>query len=117
MIIALLGLSQSTGLLHTALHAHAICPLTGKVYHVHGEEEGGRGDCHGSDSPAHSDDECQVFAVFFQSAAPTAPQALLVPGDPAPDLSPCRAPPLAPVVRTFALWLLSPSLSPPGASA
>jgi hypothetical protein len=114
-IILLLGLAQGAGLLHTAVHAHALSPLTGKVVHVHEHE--GRGPCPAPEGPAPADDECQVFAVFALSAAPTAPPSLPAAPGPAPDLAPWRSPDLAPIARPFALWLLAPSLSPPAPPA
>jgi hypothetical protein len=116
-IILLLGLAEGAGLLHTAVHAHAIAPVTGRVFHVHPQDGGGRDRCPGPPAPLLPDVECQVFAVFTLSAAPGAPPALSADPGPAPDLTPWRAPELAPVSRPFALWLLAPSLSPPARAA
>jgi hypothetical protein len=111
IVLLLLGLAEGLGLLHTAVHAHVLSPVTGKIVHLHGRDDGPP--CPGRESPAPAEEECQVFAVFALSATPSAPPPLPVWTGPAPDLAPWRAPDLAPVKNPFALWLLAPSLSPP----
>jgi len=115
-IILLLGLAEGAGLIHTTIHAHAISPVTGTVFHPGAGHDHSPDSCPGPADPAPAD-ECQVFAVFSLSAT-TAPLPIPTAApDLAPDFSPWRVPDLTPVARPFALWLLAPSLSPPAPRA